>query len=331
SQEIKRNKKFKVLPVPIFGYSPETRTYAGAVALFTLRMYNDTNTRTSNAKIQIYYTVNKQIIFENEWNYFFNKEKYFTKGNISYSKYPDLYFGIGAKTPDSNKFSFNSNRFVFEGNFLKNLGNKIFAGTNIRYLDYSNITSHQSILNPELVSNSTAGFGFTIIKDTRNNLLTPTSGVYFNFNSTYNISESNYLKTIIDFRYYRTWNTIFTLSNRYITIFNSGNVPFYDYAFLGGDQYVRGYYFGRFRDKNLTALQTEFRFRIIKKFGAAVFGGVANIFSNENKFDIQNSKHNFGFGIRILMDKKENTNLRLDYAMGSNGNTGFYIVFGESF
>jgi hypothetical protein len=46
---------------------------------------------------------------------------------------------------------------------------------------------------------------------------------------------------------------------------------------------------------------------------------------------LNNSKYNYGGGIRFLMDKEEHTNLRLDYAVGQDGNKGFYVVFGESF
>lgn len=52
-------KKLMILPVPAFGYSPETKTYLGAVTLFTINMYRDSATRTSNAKFEVNYTWNK--------------------------------------------------------------------------------------------------------------------------------------------------------------------------------------------------------------------------------------------------------------------------------
>lgn len=112
-------KKVKILPVPTIGYSPETKTYIGVVSLFTFNLYNDTVTRTSNAKVEINYTWNKQLILDSEWNYFFKDEKWFTKGKMSYSNYPDYYYGVGTNTPDSNKLLYNSNRIVFEVSVLK--------------------------------------------------------------------------------------------------------------------------------------------------------------------------------------------------------------------
>ncbi|OFX58911.1 MAG: hypothetical protein A2066_15905 [Bacteroidetes bacterium GWB2_41_8] len=325
-------KKIKILPVPAFGYSPETKTYLGAVTLFTINMYRDSITRTSNAKFEFNYSWNKQIILESDWNYFFRQEKWFTKGKIHYSKYPDLYYGIGANTAESNKLFFDSRRFIFEASLLKNVGYKLFTGINVKYTDYSKVEAeNNSIIYPELNAASTFGIGYSLLKDTRNNLLTPTSGFYSYLNSTYHFAESDYLKFTFDLRYYKTWKDKFTLANRFVNDINTGHPPFFDYALLGGDKFVRGYYLGRYRDNNLSSFQSEFRFPAFWKIYLATFGGVSNIYSATNKFSFGKTKTNYGFGIRFLVDKTENTFLRLDYAIGQDGNDGFYISFGESF
>jgi len=322
-------KKIKLLPVPTIGYSPETKTYIGAVTLFTIDLYKDSLTRTSNAKFEFNYTWNKQLILETEWNYFFKEEKWFTKGKIHYSEYPDYYYGIGSNTPESNKLLFNSNRFVFEANILRNLGGKLFVGPNLRFINYSNVSYSSDLIYPELADQSTFGVGITLLRDSRNSLLTPTKGFYFNFNTGYNFSKSDYLATTLDIRYYKTWADKYTWASRMINDFRFGKVPFYDYSFLGGDKFVRGYNYGRYRDKNLSSIQTEFRLPLVWKFGIATFGGISNLFANN--FKINDSKYNCGLGLRFLVDKHDKTNLRLDYAVGNDGNSGFYISFGESF
>ena len=322
-------KKIKLLPVPTIGYSPETKTYIGAVTLFTIDLYKDSLTRTSNAKFEFNYTWNKQLILETEWNYFFKEEKWFTKGRIHYSEYPDYYYGIGSNTPESNKLLFNSNRFVFEANILRNLGGKLFIGPNLRFINYSNVSYSSDLIYPELADQFTFGVGITLLRDSRNSLLTPTKGFYFNFNTGYNFSKSDYLATTLDIRYYKTWADKYTWASRMINDFRFGKVPFYDYSFLGGDKFVRGYNYGRYRDKNLSSIQTEFRLPLVWKFGIATFGGISNLFANN--FKINDSKYNCGLGLRFLVDKHDKTNLRLDYAVGNDGNSGFYISFGESF
>lgn len=325
-------KKIKILPVPAFGYSPETKTYLGAVTLFTINMYRDSITRTSNAKFEFNYTWNKQVILESEWNYFFRREKWFTKGKIHFSQYPDLYYGIGSNTTEGNKLSFNSRRFVFEASVFKNIGNKLFTGLNVKYMDYSKVKAeNNALIYPELVDGSTFGIGYSLLRDTRNSILTPTKGIFSYLNSTYNFAKSNYLEFTLDLRYYKTWKDKFTLASRFLNDLNIGSPPFYDYALLGGDKFVRGYYLGRYRDNNLSSFQSEFRFPAFRKLYLAAFGGLSNIYAGTNSFSIEKSKYNYGFGIRFLVDKAENTFLRLDYAIGQNNNDGFYISFGESF
>jgi len=323
-------KRVKILPVPTIGYSPETRTYIGAVTLFTFNLFKDSLTRTSNAKFEFNYTWNKQLILDMEWNYFFKEEKWFTKGKLQYSDYPDFYYGVGSNTPESNKVLYNSKRIVFEANLLKKVGSKFFLGPNVRYINYYNVSYTGVLSYTELADNYTFGVGLTLLRDTRDNLLTPEKGFYFNFIAGYNFTKFKGGQTTIDLRYYKTWAEKFTWANRLISEFNFGNPPFYDYAFLGGDQFVRGYDYGRYRDKNLTSWQTELRLSLIWKFGMAAFGGLSNLY-NASNFSLENTKPNYGLGLRFLVDKHDKTNLRLDYAIGNGENSGFYISFGESF
>jgi outer membrane protein assembly factor BamA len=269
------------------------------------------------------------MILSLDWNYFFREEKWFSRGVLTCSSYPDFYYGVGTDSPESNEVLYNSNRWIFEINLLKNLGKKFFLGPNLKYINYYHVNYSGTPYYPELVDQSTSGAGITLLKDTRDNLLTPTKGIYLNFNTGYNFSKSNYTEATLDLRAYKTWSGRYTWANRLINQFHIGDIPFYDYAFLGGDQYVRGYNYGRYRDKNLTSIQTEFRFPLIWRFGGAAFGGLSNLYADH--FSPDNSKYNYGIGLRFLVDKHDKTNLRLDYAAGEDGNNGFYISFGESF
>jgi outer membrane protein assembly factor BamA len=324
-------KKIKVLPVPAFGFTPETKTYVGAVSLFTLRMYNDTITRTSNAKIKAIYTWNKQFIAEGEWNYFFKEEKWFTKGQISFSYYPDDYFGIGNNTPDQNKLVFTTNRFVAEEFILKKINRKLFAGMSFSYYDYSKLKTEIENPYPELAASTTQGYGAAIVYDSRNNLLTATKGAYLFLNPTFNISKENFWKIVLDGRYYKTWQGAYTLAWHFYNEYNVGTIPFYKNAVMGGDKTVRGFFYGRFRDQCLSSLQSECRLPVCKRIAVAAFGGYSVLYARPDKINLTNGKYNFGAGIRFLMDKKEKTNLRFDYAIGQGKNNGFYIAFGESF
>ena len=324
------HKAIKILPVPAFGYSPETSTYIGAVSLFTIDLYNDSNTRTSNAKFEFNYTWRKQIIIETEWNYFFKNEAWFTKGRIHFSKFPDRYYGLGHSTPTNNEHLYSSNRVIAEAYMLKGVYNNLFTGPSFKYINYNGVTPIDQIKYPELVDFSSTGVGYTLLKDSRDNILTPSSGIYCNLFLGYVFNQKKYTEAAIDIRKYYTYKKI-TLAGRFYNEYNYKNPPFYDYAYLGGDKYVRGYYYGRYRDNNLSTLQLELRSIFIWRFGAAIFGGVSNVYNTFDSFNFSHTKYNAGAGLRFVINRKENVNLRIDYAVGEGNSSGFYISFGESF
>lgn len=333
-QEKKLKNNITVLPVPAIGYSPETKTYLGAVTLFTIRNTNDSLARTSNAKIEFNYTWNKQVILESAWNYFFSKEKWFTRGVIHYSKYPDLYYGIGFNTPNSGEINFQSNRFIFELDLFRKIQKNQFLGFGFNYKNYGNIEYQtNSIVYPELKNENNFGLKVLQLADSRNNILSPSNGRYFEFSNSFNFSSSFYYKTSLDFRSYFGLGN----SNKNVLagrIYHSslfGSPPFYDFAVIGGDKYARGYYLGRFRDKNFSTVQVEYRRDLFWRIGMATFGGISMVYKKVQNIGYKNFKPNAGIGLRFLVDKNEGTNLRIDYAIGVQNQSGFYISFGESF
>lgn len=333
-QDTSSHKKIKILPVPAFGYSPETKTYIGAVALFTLDLFNDSLTRTSNAKIEFNYTWRKQIISEIQWNYFTKHEKWFTQGLLHYSKYPDYYYGIGENTADTAEILYQSDRLKIDLNLLRSIKRNVFIGLGIRHFQYAAIQSDSSLLSfPELSSQKNYGLSTIFLNDHRNNILTPVHGHYLKIQFEFNLSSSNYSRTTLDLRKYFSWGTKLpqVLSARLYSSHVSPGAPFYDIALLGGDAFVRGYFYGRFRTKNLTTLQSELRTDLFWRIGLSVFGGYSMIYRNLDNLTSTNFKPNAGIGLRFLVDKNERTNLRFDFAIGQDGQNGFYISFGESF
>lgn len=334
AQDTVKVKRVKVLPTPSFGYSPETNAYAGAVCLFTIDAYQDGKTRSSNAKIEGVYTWNRQLIFENEWNYFFKEEKWFTQGLIHYSKYPDLYYGIGADADISEEVTFDSDRFRADFHLLRKVKGTFFTGLGLRANDYSKVKYNDSITHHNsLISARNYGVKLMVREDSRNNILTTTQGNYIEFVSTINFGSYIYNNLSVDARKYyelgKKNKQVF--AGRFFHSSVIGNPEFYDFSLIGGDRLVRGYLYGRFRDHHLSTMQLEYRAHLFWRIGVAAFGGISMIYNNLNKLSNHNVKPNLGGGLRFLVDKKENTYLRLDYAIGVNNQSGFYVSFGESF
>jgi outer membrane protein assembly factor BamA len=100
---------------------------------------------------------------------------------------------------------------------------------------------------------------------------------------------------------------------------------------LGSDSDMRGYYRGRYRDRQYVAFQTEYRSPVFWRIGGTAFGGAGDVVPQLQAFRLQELKPSYGLGLRFLIDRQENINLRFDYAIGKDGANGFYVSFGEAF
>ena len=301
-----RTPAVKVLPVPAFGYTPETGAYAGAVCLFTLDLYHDSLTRHSNVKLELNYTWRKQVILENTWNYFFRRERWYTQGLLRYSEYPDLYFGIGETTPAGFLRHYQSRRLVADVNLMRKVGKHFFIGPQARYLDYRAVGHDEGYpLFPELKDATAWGLGYIVLKDTRDNLLNAARGVYLELTNTYNrAAAASYVKVYADMRGYITPFAGTVAALRWYHECTFGTPPFFDYALMGGDEIARGYFYGRYREKNLSTLQAEVRQHVTWRIGLALFGGMTKLYPDVRRLSLLHIKPNYGGGIRFLIDRR---------------------------
>ncbi len=323
------SQKVKVLPLPTIGFEPETNVNFGAVSLFSIDFYQDTLTRVSNAKIEFNYSLRNQIILESDWNYFFKEEKWFSDGTIHFSKYPDYYFGKGSNVSEEDKILFESNRLIISLGFYNQIKKKLFIGGGVKYNNYMDLTSPE--INPyqELKTSWSTGLISSLFYDSRNNLLNSSNGALYKINFDFCSGTQKYIKSAIDLRRYFTVKYNFVIACKVFNSFIIGTPNFYDYSILGGDEHVRGYFYGKLRDHHLSTVQTEIRTPQIWRIGLAIISGISSIY-NSSGF-AEDLKPNFGIGIRILADKNDDVNLRFDYVIGNDNNMGFYINFGESF
>ena len=97
---------------------------------------------------------------------------------------------------------------------------------------------------------------------------------------------------------------------------------------------MRGYYEGRFRDRNYIAGQTEIRYRINNSFGLVAFVGAGEVF--HTGFSFAQLKPNYGGGVRYFFDIEKGLAIRLDYGVGQKPAgepriSGLYVALGQSF
>lgn len=321
-------KNLRILPVPTIGYSPETRTYIGAVCQFGFRTAADGKTRMSQSKIELQFTQNKQFIAEAGGSIFSPGEKWLFNFNLHGSRFPDRWWDFGIDAADSAMNKFNSTRFRIDLGLLKNIGRSWFAGPLLRWQQYSKIEPRITNLAEGFAINT----GLQALRDTRDNILNAAKGVFKDIQLGYNkANEMDGFKISADWRGYHQYKKWLVLAGRAYLNGLEGKTHFFDYPMYGGDKFLRGYYFGRFREQTMWLLTAEARIHVFKRYGFTLFYGTGSVM---NKWqDIMESplKPGFGAGFRFLADRKENINLRIDYARGKDGQYGFYFAFGEAF
>jgi outer membrane protein assembly factor BamA len=330
-----------VLVLPIIARSIETGWSFGGVGAATFRVNNrDTLSRTSNAEGLALYTTRHQFVAAVNGSIYLPGERFIVNEQLSYSSFPDEFWGLGKRAPNSNEESYKYKQyFVFLHPQYK-IGKSFFLGVvyqfqrvfNIDYLR-GGLFDTQGVLGRSGYHVSGVGLSFTY--DTRNNAFSPDKGMMaqFYFDQFAPYFGSNYLTTsyVIDFRrFIRTYRDQ-VLALQVLGNFNTGQVPLRSLAYLGGASAMRGYYAGRFRDRNAGVLQAEYRVPLFWRFGAVGFADMGNVGAELKDVDLSHFKYSYGGGLRISLNRAEKLNLRLDYGLAKGGSNGFYLQLGEAF
>ena len=93
---------------------------------------------------------------------------------------------------------------------------------------------------------------------------------------------------------------------------------------------MRGMVEGTFRDQSAWLYQTEARFPVYKRFGAAVFASAGGTASHWQNWQLDQTQFALGAGLRFNLDMDKSVNVRLD-AAATRGQFNYYITIGEAF
>jgi hypothetical protein len=101
---------------------------------------------------------------------------------------------------------------------------------------------------------------------------------------------------------------------------------------LGGQSLLRGYFGGRFRDRSLGALEVEARSGMWRRLRGVLFAGAGQVADVPAGMRLDAFHTSAGFGLRFLLSRHEEFNLRLDFGWALDLDSGgTYIGFGEAF
>ena len=332
----------KFMTYPTLAYSPETRWEIGFSSLYIYSAKRDLLNRLSEVKAFTFYTLENQYGIWLDHMLYTDKNTWFFLGRARYQSFPLLYFGIGPDSQSERISLIDGNYSLFRERFLRAVIPSLYVGLELDYqrlssVKYKDVTpNHQQ---PSVGANGSTnlGLGLGILYDNIHNALNPRKGIYsewavLNYNGDFG-SDFNFTSYIIDNRFYVPVKKNTVLAAQLYGQFTLGNAPFNMLSLMGGESLMRGYYLGRYRDKNLIAGQLEYRilpFNFSKRWGASAFMAAGQVYDENETFQFKNLLPTGGLGLRFLVFPEKDIYTRVDVAFTEEGR-GIYFFIGEAF
>ncbi|MEX0882631.1 MAG: BamA/TamA family outer membrane protein [Cyclobacteriaceae bacterium] len=328
---------FKALPLAY--YTPETRIAFEGFAFYSY--YSEGSRRKSNVRIFATYTQNRQYLFTIPWQIYTANDRYFLNGSLDYRKFPEYYYGIGNDTQEDNRSLYEFSAFTISNKSYQKLENDTYMGISLQgqWL-LPEFPENEPIFDDIDLTNGKKGYNFlslgpSFMWDRRDHILSPSEGSFLEFTPTFGFGKSDqnaiyFGLASLDIRDYWKLGEKSTWANQFVAQFSMGEVPYRVLPTLGGPFLHRGYYQGRFRDKHLMILQSEFRQHLIGRFGIVAFASAGRVYSNVRTELVKDIHLAAGGGLRFRISKKDRTNVRFDFSLTPDS-SGFYIYFAESF
>jgi len=323
------------LIVPYASYSPTTKiALGGAVGYYTSAAPGRS---PSQVEVSFKVTQRRQISAEIDPELYLNEDRLHIKAQLRGSKYPSSFHGVGGDTGESAEESYTSSYGVIDLILQQRVRPHLHVGPRV-FVRVGDITDPEAggVIETDQVvgadGGTTAGLGGAILWDARDNHYFPTTGTYAEAVATWysaawgSDQTFGFLQT--DLRGYRPVGPG-VLAGRVHTSNVIGRAPFLLLPSLGGDDLMRGYRSGRFRENVLWSVQTEYRFPLFWRFKGTAFTSAGEVGPRLGSTLFEDVELAAGLGARFQLTDS-GLHGRLDVAYSHTG-PEFYISVGEAF
>ncbi len=333
--------------LPFVSYTPETSLMAGGVVVYQFKPGRaaraDIETRSSQIITSAIYTLNRQFLVEFHPNILTQNERWILDGSHYYAFFPDRYWGVGPYSRSADEMDVEYRLLQFEQAFLRKVAPNLHVGPLVRWSRLSQLkltgpdgdpVPAERIVTEE--ESTLPGVGFSVRRDMRNSITWPTENYYVDVSTLYYPAMLGathpHASWLMDARAYfdMRGDGSSVLAFQIRTRMTEGRLPFQEFSMLGGQEILRGYHQGRFRDANAVQVQAELRQHVYWRFGITVFAATGEVWNRFEDFSMDNAKFAAGAGLRFDVNPGDTSNMRIDYGIGRHG-SGLYITIGEAF
>ncbi|MGR5057340.1 BamA/TamA family outer membrane protein [Vibrio rotiferianus] len=256
-------------------------------------------------------------------------------GEAWISHTPGYYWGIGSQAAENenNKVQYEGQRLQLSPKIAVEVAPNTYAKLGWQWQSFSKVDGVEGdILPSEVADASSSGVLVGMEYDTRDFEPNPMRGQFLDVEWIANRdslgSDEDYDNLVANYRVYQQWSdtTIIAMEVYSQSIF--GDAPWFDYAQLGDDQRMRGYYQGQYRDKHQLSTQVEIRHTIAGRHGVVGWLGAGSIAPTYHELFENSWLPTVGVGYRFAF--KARINVRVDLGVGKDS-TGFYFQINEAF
>lgn len=338
-----RSNSFFILPA--MSYAQETGLEYGVAGNYSFYVDKlNIESRTSNILMMATMTTKNQKKINLNADLWTKNNEYHILAELRMRDWPFNFYGIGNDTWKNDEDYLDQTLYRAKFDIEKKIVEKLYIGINTSFdkVIFNDVESG-GIYDPNSLNGADGGqyatIGTSLLFDSRDVTTYTNRGIYSRLKYAYapqlfddDDFNGNMLEADI-----RAYIPIYNKINLAAQIIYRGtygnNVPFYTLRDLGGDMSMRGYYLGRYKDKNYLTTQAELRYRLHPRFGVTTFLGGGSTFSGQQAMRLVPS---YGAGFRYFFSLEHSSSIRLDYAYGERRpgearQSGFYLSISEAF
>lgn len=340
-------------------YNPEASLGIGGAMLMTFRMNKqDTVSQRSFIPVGFNISINGTFVAAGAGTLFFNENKFRIYIKYGYRTEPANFYGVGYDEIkqaeylkdhyDKDSVTFHKANLQFFPRFVWEVRPDIYVGTlldiNYSYVkDLAYWMEHNAAILKYGTRYHNIGIGGLFQYDTRDDVATPFEGVFASVMGTlygkYLGGDFNYEMVELEYRQFKqVFKRRSVLAWTAKSQIGMDNVPYTELPNFGNPFDLRGYAWGKYRDKSMAYGIVEYRHMFMSqeayergafwsKFGAVAWVGTGTI--GKTPADWDKWKLNYGVGLRIQLQPRKN--FRLDIGKEPGQNWGIYMNMTEAF
>lgn len=324
-------------------YTPEASVgVAGALLLSFKTNQSDTVSQRSFFPFGINMSINGTLVVAGAGTLFFNEDRFRIYTSYGYRNEPSNFYGVGFDEIESVERGdettlYSKSAIYFVNRFLWQVKENLFAGP-VMDINYSSsfnmceLMAGNEYVNRYETRYTNIGVGAQVQYDSRDDVATPNSGMLVSVMGKafgrYLGGSYNYGVVDMEYRQFKPLFRRATLAWTTRSQMSFGDVPFTELPSFGSPFDLRGFYWGKYRDRSMGYGIAEFRHmlgsseavsqgRFISKLGYATWVGAGTLGADISQWN--RWKANYGVGLRVQIQPRKNFRLDIGKGVGEDG------------